>query len=877
MKVKTVVLIPNYNGRRWLEKCFTSLRCQTDSDFAVVVSDDGSLEDDVQWLRDYFPAVDVLPLSENHGFVRAVNAGLIYARKKYQPRFIAVLNNDTRVAENWLSALVARAETDPRIAAVTSNMLFTDYPNIVNSQGGTISWNGDGSDVNFGVRRELSYAHPRDVLGACFGAALLNAAALDTVGLLDEKFYAYFEDLDWSWRAQLFGYRIVFEPTAVVYHKGSASFGKKQYRKLFLTKRNALRCAIKNYARDNLSERLHYILLGDWFYFIGYLFQQSDANDFSFGKRLRYSLIPLWSILWNIIHLPSALAARRMIQNKRMATDNEIGVLPHLDEKIDVDKESWSLHPITPPFHLPSQQGAAASREAAFIKAACLFSLGLVGYWGSDHLVVATQRSTSSLEWARVSTLARNMNAASQVYFYVRALALSGNAVPAAVVLSIKREGSRIQNFFLSRINMDKYLRGKRSFLARVYAAAYLEPTLLQHLVAAIHAWYNQRRGEASGKYQAGSGTAMQTTVPFGLNVFGFFNSESGVGEAARSLVRILQAARLPFALINSEDNPHRKLDTTCKGKFSAESPYGTNVIAIYGDVFADALRRLGRERLQNQWNIAYWAWELDTLPEKWQAALKEVNEVWVPSTFVRAAVLKACNLPVTVIPHAIVAGKRFHGREHFSLPHDKFIFLFTFDFYSIFERKNPLAVIKAFKTAFQKNENVHLAMKCSNSDVDGENFERMKSAAQDARITIMDGYLSRAEISSLLSITDCYVSLHRSEGFGLTIAEAMSIGKPVIATAYSGNMDFMNEENSFPVDYRRVEIKQDYGPYTKGNFWAEPDSDHAAKLMRLVFGNPDIRLRRALRAREDVATKLNPEVIGEKIKARLRELEILL
>ena len=113
--------------------------------------------------------------------------------------------------------------------------------------------------------------------------------------------------------------------------------------------------------------------------------------------------------------------------------------------------------------------------------------------------------------------------------------------------------------------------------------------------------------------------------------------------------------------------------------------------------------------------------------------------------------------------------------------------------------------------------------------------MEALQEAAAGANVRILDQVLSRADIDALLELSDCYVSLHRSEGFGLTIAEAMSLAKPVIATAYSGNMDFMTLSNSFPVNYRLTAIERDYGPYRQGWPWADPDLEHAAALMRHV------------------------------------------
>jgi len=242
--METVVLIPHYNNKHILDECLSSLREQTYRNFKTVVVDDGSTDDSVNYLKEKFPEVDVLALNKNSGFAKAVNAGIRYILKKYNPLFLAPLNNDTRVDQNWLAALLKRARSNEKIAAVTSNMLFYNHQNVINSQGGTLDWNGDGYDVNFGIGRDKGKRESGPVLSACWGAALINADALKEVGLLDEAFKAYFEDLDWSWRANILGYRILFEPAAVVYHKHSASYQGAPYQKLYLCKKNALRAAL---------------------------------------------------------------------------------------------------------------------------------------------------------------------------------------------------------------------------------------------------------------------------------------------------------------------------------------------------------------------------------------------------------------------------------------------------------------------------------------------------------------------------------------------------------------------------------------------------------------------------------------------------------
>ncbi len=210
-------------------------------------------------------------------------------------------------------------------------------------------------------------------------------------------------------------------------------------------------------------------------------------------------------------------------------------------------------------------------------------------------------------------------------------------------------------------------------------------------------------------------------------------------------------------------------------------------------------------------------------------------------------------------------------NREALNLPKDKFIFLFVFDFSSRIERKNTLATIEAFKQAFGEDDRVLLVIKSSNSNKFPHAQASLNSAiANNSNIKHLDGYLSKDKINGLLYNCDCYISLHRCEGFGLTMAEAMFYGKPVIATGYSSNTEFMNVGNSFLVKYTLVPIAADYGPYKKGNIWAEPDTEHAADLMRHVFNNYREAQQVGSIAAEEIKTLLNPLTVGRKIQNRL-------
>ena len=367
-------------------------------------------------------------------------------------------------------------------------------------------------------------------------------------------------------------------------------------------------------------------------------------------------------------------------------------------------------------------------------------------------------------------------------------------------------------------------------------------------------------------------------TKDFGVNVAGYINTESGLGEGVRSTLRALEAAKIPFVLNNCDFNrEHRKLDSSY-ADFSYENPFPVNLVQINGDRMSQFVETFGATYFKNKYNIGYWAWEVLDFPSEWLSALNHFDEIWAPSNFCVEAIAPVARIPVVKMPHAIDLPTPQANRKMLRLPPDKFIFLFIFDFCSLTERKNPQAVVEAFGRAFGKqNNDVLLVIKSSNGKLLPNDRAALKNQIQDfSNIKLVDEYLLKDELNALIFESDCYVSLHRSEGFGLTLAEAMFYAKPVIATEYSANTDFMNVGNSFPVSFDLQVLDKDSGYFKKGNFWANPNVEHAAELMREVFENRQRAEKIGARAALDVRKLLSPRAIGDKMLRRLERIKYL-
>jgi glycosyltransferase involved in cell wall biosynthesis len=280
------------------------------------------------------------------------------------------------------------------------------------------------------------------------------------------------------------------------------------------------------------------------------------------------------------------------------------------------------------------------------------------------------------------------------------------------------------------------------------------------------------------------------------------------------------------------------------------------NVFVGNPDVVISALLRYGYFAMYRQYTIGLWFWELENTPKIWSITRKWTDEIWVQTDFL-FDIFKELNLNVHKIPFALdrsfVRNKKM-SRDYFRLPKKKFIFLFAFDHNSYYERKNPEAIVRAFKKAFGDRDDVYLLIKTTHAKFHPEKEYQLKTLiGLSSNIELRDKFLSNTEQSSLLDLCDSYVSLHRSEGLGLGMAEAMSIGKPVIATNYSGNLEFMNDKNSLLVRYTKTNLKNDSYLYAKNQAWAEPDVSHAAQCMKKIKDDKGFRERISKQASKDM------------------------
>jgi glycosyltransferase involved in cell wall biosynthesis len=368
------------------------------------------------------------------------------------------------------------------------------------------------------------------------------------------------------------------------------------------------------------------------------------------------------------------------------------------------------------------------------------------------------------------------------------------------------------------------------------------------------------------------------------MNVTGLLTGTLGLGEAARGYVRALQAAAIDAStstvdvrefveLTGTAHEGYARVDFT---DLTSNERAGFNLICINADELPLFAESVGESFFVDRPSIGVWAWETDRIPERWERSFDYLDEIWVYSSYVAQNLGRVAPIAVRCIPPPVSPPDPGDVRLELDLP-TGYRFLFMFDFFSTIQRKNPVGLIEAFRSAFEPGEGPQLVIKTINGVHRHEALEEVLWAARGRPdVHVVDRSLSARERDALVASCDCYVSLHRSEGFGLTLAECMVLGKPVIGTAFSGPTDFMSAENSYLVPHGTTRVGADCEVYPPEGTWADPHVETAAALMRRVVENGDEARAKGERARRDIERLYSPKAVGELIRARLEELVAL-
>lgn len=360
-----------------------------------------------------------------------------------------------------------------------------------------------------------------------------------------------------------------------------------------------------------------------------------------------------------------------------------------------------------------------------------------------------------------------------------------------------------------------------------------------------------------------------------GVLFIGYAEGGLGLGQAFRANLMAAEAAGLAFSVYPFQVGIETRLiGPYMQYRYDTTHAYEINIVEVAADQIPVIFQTLNPGLLEKSYNILCTYWELSKAPEAWRKYLEDIDEIWAPNKFIADAFSHIFSGPITVMPPAMEDPGELHARRSdFEMDEDRFYFIFSFDYYSSPFRKNPLGVLEAFQCAFPHgDENVGLVIKSTGA---ADHYPDIKAimetaASDDPRIRIFDKNMPRTEMFGLISVSDAYVSLHRAEGFGLGMAEAMAFERIVIGTDYSGCTDFLTNETGYPVPYQLRTLESHEYSWSEGQSWAEPDQKAAIEIMRLAATSPADGKRRGKAARAHVLSTYSPSAVGEAMNKRL-------
>jgi glycosyltransferase involved in cell wall biosynthesis len=370
---------------------------------------------------------------------------------------------------------------------------------------------------------------------------------------------------------------------------------------------------------------------------------------------------------------------------------------------------------------------------------------------------------------------------------------------------------------------------------------------------------------------------------PLGLSVIGWATAPTGVGEACRGSLAALDRAGIPRALWvldgRADGAPGAASETERQGL-----PYDPLLFHVNADMMETVLGRIPSVLHLGRHRIGYWFWELAHFPLGLAGAFRCVDEVWAPTRFCQEAFRALSPVEVRWVPPCVVPPLSLQApgggaappipqtsREELGAGPDDYLFCFAFDALSVPERKNPAGLLAAFaRVARGAGRPVRLLLKVNHAEAEPEYLAELHRRAAGLPVTFLTCTLSRQALDGMLAACDAYVSLHRSEGLGLPLIEAMYLGKPVIATGYGGVTDFLDDSTGFVVRHRPAALATPQGPYPAGAVWAEPDVEHAAALMRALADAPESAAARVASAGRRVRELYAPEAAGERLRREL-------
>jgi len=852
-------IVPVYNNFDLTRRCIDTLDATVSKlDYEIIIVDDHSDKETAKKLNALEgKRTRVIRNSQNFGYAKSNNVGARSARGKY----LILLNNDLEFEGKWVEPLLAGLRK--RKVGIVGNIQ-------INASTGKIDHSGFLFDGKGTLRHKQTpnlkgkYTEFHAVTGACLAISRDLYTQLEG---LDERYENGCEDIDLCFKAKELGLKTIVANHSVIRHYVSSTRGVNRLR----NERNMR--LFQNKWRPLIAETMKQAWPAT------YLNGVLNGSDPFCWTQVKEALAYL---LFRSARLPTGM----LIVEAKLRR-NERHWMSILDGKTDeMIKESCRPKQELWQGTQFSYSGLESNREdekGKWIKEVAEIRLGTGFFFTSIQLIGNVKPPSEGKETRGKLGLRVITNSVESKDFFPLEpgqFTINVEDVPALPespsVVSLKLLG-------VSRSNVYAFLgRVLKSWIVipkpiRRYWGKYRAQTLNQRLqIKNVMVNHEMLLDFESQTSSPANFDFLRRTSNIGINLVGWFDAELGVGESARLAAKALATTQIGTELVPLKVNClASREDQSLRERLVEQNPYPINVFHIDAPQSADIDHHHGENFRKGKRNIAFWAWELPDFPDNWIRYFQYFDEIWTPSNFVRDAVAMKSPHPVLTIPHCIdfrIPSET--DREKFGLPQDKFLFLFAYDLNSYQPRKNPRAVIRAFKKAFagKAGHDVGLVIKTHSVQGNKEAYEELKShLCGIENVYLIDRRLSREDVYLLMYSVDAYVSLHRAEGFGLTVAESMFMGKPVVSTNWSATTEFLNKTNGCPVDFKIVELKKSFGPYTQGQLWADPSEDHAAELMKKLVEDSQFASRIGEQAAIAIRDRFSPHIVGKIYEKRLK------
>lgn len=866
--MKVSFIIPVYNQIELTLRCIETLQQSVRSyDYEIIIVDDCSDSETSEKLETLQnDRIKLITNSSNLGYAKSNNIGAQNA----QGEFLVLANNDLEFPNGWLEPILKGLKKET--IGIVGNIQTDTTTGEVDHAG--FLFDGKGTlrhkrTLNSGRFPSNQFTTFHAVTGACL--AIRRNLFLKIDGL-DEVFVNGCEDIDLCFKVKELGLSVVVANQSVIKHHVSSTRGPNNIR----DERNMRRFQEK--WRSRISE----IMIADW----PKTYLKEIRNDKGVFDWNRFK-----EALTHWLPNNSALSKTGALIVEAKLKRNERHWLSILDGKSDEmikatyqsDAKQW-LHKH---FAYDGLEGSQSLERGRWIKEKATLKM-------RSGLFVSSVQISGTI-------LSPGDNIESQGQLGLR---VTTNAAESKTYYPLDEGDFEVNIEDLPDIpEMDTLLEFELAGVWRTNAYAYLGRVtrkwffLSRKLRQFWKTHKEQRKNQRllikriSLNHEKILDFESQPSSPvnfdflrryrnIGINLVGWFDAELGIGESVRLAAKALDTTTIETNLIPLKVNClASREDKTYIDRLVEKNTYPINVFHIDAPQCGDIDHHHGTQFRKERRNIAYWAWELPEFPDNWIQYFDYFDEIWTPSNFVRDAISIKSPLPVLTIPHCIQFDiPKETERAKFGLPEDQFLFLFAYDLNSYQERKNPMAIIRAFKKAFAgaNGKDVGLVIKTHSIQQNLESFNLLKQdLAGIDNVHLIDKRLSRTDVYSLMNSVNSYVSLHRSEGFGLTVAESMFLEKPVISTDWSATSEFLNHTNGCPVTFDLIKIKQDFGPYSQGQFWADAHTDNAASHMIKLVNDSDFAKQIGKNAGRTIRERFSPEAIGKIYEKRIKSLAL--